>query len=105
MDLGTETIIIVRAALADRHGDPTGTPTQTASHGWNIQPGSSSEDDAQRTTVTSTWRAFGPGEAGLRATDTVIWRDVTYEVVGDPDVWPVDGELHHTQAELRRVRG
>lgn len=106
IELGTDTITIVRPAAADWRGDPTGPPCpdRTVS-GCSVQPASSSESNDRRTTVVATWRLFAPGGTDLRATDRVRWQGAEYEVVGEPDRWRVDGEQHHLQADLRRVRG
>lgn len=106
MQPGYDTVTIIRPAATDRRGAPTGPPiSETVVEGCSLQPGSSSEDTDQRTTVTTGWRLFAPGGTDIQATDRVQHGDTEYEVVGDPDAWVVDGEAHHVQAELRQVRG
>jgi hypothetical protein len=106
MDPGYDVVQIVRPGPRDRFGDPAepdAPPRQV--EGCSIQPSESTENNDQRATVVTTWRAFLPGGTDLTAGDRIVWNDVTFEVVGDPDAWVVDGDEHHLQASLKRVRG
>ena len=105
MELGHDIVQIVRPGAKDRFGDRPAGEAPRQVDGCSVQPGSSSEQEDQRTTVTTTWRAFLPGGTDLRATDRLIWDGRTFEVVGEPDVWTIDGEAHHVQASLRLIRG
>lgn len=106
MELGHDTVEIIRPAKKNAFGDPTGPPAAPRRvTGCSVQPASSSEQTDQRDTVTTSWRVFLPGGTDLAATDRVRWNGAEYEVIGEPDRWAPDGQDHHVQAQLRRVRG
>lgn len=106
MQLGGDTVTIVRHPPPDRAGDPTGPAAETTVTGCSVQPATSSEHTDQANTVISGWVAYLPAGTDIRASDQVRWDGGLYEVDGQPGTWKdMDGQPHHVQVALRKVRG
>jgi hypothetical protein len=105
--IGREVLTVVRGPGTDRHGDPLpGDPAEIDSRGWDVQPAATSEDTDGGNTITTEWTAIGPPNADILETDQVRWRGDLYQVEGKPARWPDErGRPHHTEVELKRVRG
>lgn len=106
MDLGADSITILRAPPVDEDGDPTGPPAEIPVVGCNVQPSTSREDTDQRVTVTGEWTAWLPPGTDVRPTDRILWDGQTYEVDGAPAAWKdLQAVPHHVQIQLKRVTG
>jgi hypothetical protein len=101
---GGEDIVIVRPAPRDKFGDPTGDPAiESASSGWLVAPGSSTELHEGQNSVDSDvdlYRLGAPGSEAIGPADQIRVRGVLYEVVGNPAVWSLG-----TVIRLRKFTG
>lgn len=110
---GGDVITVIRAAGHSADGDPTGTAAEVDVEGCYVQPrsspgggGSSTETLGGRDTVVTGLIAFVPAGADIRATDRIRWKGDLYEVDGDDADWSTpDGEQHHLEISLQRVKG
>lgn len=113
IDLGADTIVIVRPAGLDWQGDPTGDPAETTVTGCMIEPAGSAsqaasqENSAGGDTVITGAQAWLPAGTDIRATDRVRLADGNvYAVDGRPSRWHDDtGTEDHVQAQLRLTEG
>lgn len=89
--IGGEDIVIVRPAPVDKFGDPVpgGQTVETASSGWLVAPGSSTELQEGQNSVDSDMDLYRMGgyEEDITPADQVRVRGSLYEVVGEPAVW------------------
>lgn len=112
-DWWTDTITVLRAPSgADRYGDDTRDWDNATEHeipGCKVNPAESSEfagsaDD--RAQLTRRRILAAPRTADLLATDRVRFRDVTYEVEGEPQPWDSPtAAVSHVYAQLVAVEG
>lgn len=83
--------------------------TATTVANVSVQPETSSEDVANRDTVTTRYHLYSApaGDLDLTAYDRVQWNGLTLEVLGDVQRWPLPlgGGVHHVEAVLRRIEG
>lgn len=106
-----ETVTILRGqATIDRYGNTTvdwTTPTRTDIDGVAVAPRTSGEEHAGRTAVIVGLTLYLPAGADMRATDRVVARGSTYEVVGDPAVWvsPYTGAQPGIEVAVERYDG
>lgn len=102
--VGGEDIVIVRPAPLDKFGDPIPDTedTETASSGWLVAPGSSSELHDGQNSVDSDVDLYRMGafDEDIVPTDRVRVRGKLYEVVGEPAVWRLG-----TVIRLRKFTG
>lgn len=83
-------------------------PDELTTTGWLIVPKGSSEDNAGRTAVTDELEMYREGgPVDITASDRVTFRDDTYEVQGDPDVFtdPDDPSTDSMTVTVRKVTG
>jgi hypothetical protein len=108
--VGEDTITVLRAPLAvDRfNAEYRDWPRATATElvGVAMQPLANLEQPAGREFVTTRYRLVAPSTADLLATDRVLWRGVTFELAGPPEVWAdMRNVAHHIEAALVRMVG
>lgn len=101
---GGEDIVIIRPAPRDKFGDPiAGTPAETASSGWLVAPGGSTELHDHQNSVDSDvdlYRLGPPGDEDIRPSYQIRVRGLLYEVVGNPAIWSAG-----TVIRLRKFTG
>jgi hypothetical protein len=107
MDLGEQTITVVRPPKPGPNGDPLpGTGSTTDVDGCSVQPRTSTEATDGRDTVISGLIAYVPAGADIQATDKIRFRGVDYAVDGDPGYWDdLSAVADHIEVPLRRVSG
>jgi hypothetical protein len=102
--IGGEDIVIVRPAPTDKFGDPVpdGEAEETASSGWLVAPGSSTELLDGQNSVDSDVDLYRTGgfDEDVQPTDRIRVRGQLYEVVGEPAVWRLG-----TVIRLRKFTG
>lgn len=85
-DVATSMTIVRSTALADRHGDRSGSPTETPVDGCVWWPsGIGAEVTYQQQSVESDYDVLMPPGTDVLATDQVRWDDDLYQVVGRPE--------------------
>lgn len=107
--LMTHDVTIVRAGTdTDRYGDTVAdwsAATRRSSKAW-ISQTSASEILDSRNAELSTWRAYFPRTADVRAGDRIEWGSITFEVDGPPNPAHRPGTgVHHYEAPLKVVEG
>jgi hypothetical protein len=110
--VATETLVRVRAAGRDGHGDPTGTPGRVDVEGCVVWPSdgnatSGNEQNTNQTTVISGLTALLPPGTDALATDEWERDGVPYVQVGEPAVYvsPFTGDTPGVLIVLKRVTG
>jgi hypothetical protein len=103
-----DTIARVRPTLAaDGHGnmEPNWSDAATLSiSGCSVQPGASTEDQTNRSGVSTLWTVYAPPTSDVTAHDAVDFRGVRYQVNGEPALWS-QGFLDHMVIQLSRFEG
>ncbi|HEX5119849.1 MAG TPA: hypothetical protein VFW65_32080 [Pseudonocardiaceae bacterium] len=106
--IGHQIITVIRRTSGppDRLGVPTQVETRHDVSGCSVQPVGTDEQLSNVDLVVTRWRLYAPADADVVVTDAVIAGGLTYEVDGDPQVWPdIRGQPHHLEAYLRRATG
>jgi len=106
--IGRETVTVVTRSWGppDTLGVAAKVETPHTVTGCAVVPLTTQEDVSDVDHVVTRWRLFGPPDMAVTVTDAVIVGDLTYEVDGDPQVWPdARGVPHHLECYLRRATG
>lgn len=105
----TETVTRIRDGVPTRDAygnDVPGAPTSVSIHGCAVLPRNvraSDEFTDGRDQVRTTRILYAPAGTDLTPTDRIVRNGVTYEVDGDPAVYP--GTLAHLEVNLKAVTG
>lgn len=105
-----QTVVLLRRQVTgrDAHGNDTYSETRTTVDNVLVEPYHTVERfDASDLTATRL-RLYAPASVGdvLTSIDAVEYRGATYELEGDPMMWPDwSGGIHHTEAILKKVAG
>ncbi|WP_113705516.1 head-tail adaptor protein [Nonomuraea lactucae] len=113
MAIYVDRLTVLRAPLADDvYGETRdwANALEVGAHRGSVQPdrvtsGGAANEDRDRETTITTYRAFIPGTADVQSADRVLFRGVVYDVIGSPRVWTVGLNGRHTAFTMRRVDG
>lgn len=106
MNLGSDTVTVLRGQSRDRLGDVTGSDTSTDVAGCMVQPTAATESTDNGEMLVTNVTLFAPAGTDVLATDRVRWLDSVYEVDGQPSR-PRDQSANesHVQVQLKLVQG
>lgn len=102
---GAETIVRQRPKRPGRFGDEDGPPDLQSIPGCFMIPRGSSETNVRETTVVTGMLLIAPPGADIKATDRIVYLDLTYQVEGDVGRYRKGGREVAVQAALKRVTG
>lgn len=107
-----DTITVSRAPLlTDRYGNTTAVRdwANAVTHpvaGCSVQPSAGTEDLQDRNAVVNRWIVVAPVNADVLATDRVVHKGITYEVVSEiRRPHGATGDLDSTQFDIEKVEG
>ncbi|MCQ0012707.1 hypothetical protein [Actinomadura madurae] len=107
----TDEIVIVRAPLVTGYGNSLIYDWANADRttvAAALEPGNASERTGARDHTTTFYTAFVPAGTDVLVTDRVEWDGRTWEIDGEPRVWPQPetgaGPPHRAEAPHRRGR-
>lgn len=110
----TDELLVRRpGATTDRYGDSAedwSAPVEHTVTDCKVNPVAGGPEDQglldDREALTRRWVVAAPPDADILSTDRIVWREVEYEVEGEPLVWrsPLGG-VDHLYVQLVRVEG
>lgn len=75
-------------------------------HNCSVQPSSTSlTQDGRVAGIMDGLTIYAPADADIKAGDRIVFNGDTYEINGDPLIWPGAVALDHIQLNVRRWRG
>lgn len=105
-----QTVIRLRAPkVTDAYNNETydwDNPDRLPVTDCSLQPSDTQEETTDRQTTLSLYRLYVLGEPDVLAVDRIEYKNIVYEVRGEPQKWPDPvwpDVVHHTEMTLRQI--
>ena len=107
LELLSETVTWLRytPGLPDAHGVPMAAWVEAGDVPAYVEPTVTVEVLQDRDTVTADYLVVVPAKTKIAASDRLLYRKLTLEVVGEPGVFHTMGGDHHIQITARSISG